>query len=77
MQKLLENIRRCNIGKYKRLAIDEHPDFCASTATADKAVQNKTLSIMTVTTDRTDNYLGLYRNGYDLSVKSRQHADEI
>ena len=31
-----------------------------------------------VTTDRIDNYLGLYgENGYDLSVKFRQHADEL
>ena len=31
-----------------------------------------------VTTDRIDNYLGLYgENGYDLSIKFRQHADEL
>lgn len=31
-----------------------------------------------VTTDRIDNYLGLYgENGYDLSVKFREHADAL
>ena len=52
----------------------------ASRAMIDQVVMEKEMFSggQIVTTDRIDNYLGLYgENGYDLSVKFRQHADEL